>query len=325
MALPRVCLALANYDRHAPFFSGEVTVDGIDLEVLEVGENYPGRHGVDVHTRMLRDAEFDAAECSLASYVMAREQGAAFTAIPVFPRRFFSLTQAWCRRDTGVAAPADLVGRRVGIYTYQTTLSVLFKADLQRCYGVDWRQITWVTSHHEVRPFDPPPGVRVEALPPGRRLADALDDGDVQAVLLPNPPAEILDHPERFQRLIPDAEAEGLRYFRDFGYWPVMHPVAIRAATAERLPGLPRALYDAFELAWARCRRHWEDPNWSWLVSGSAVLERQRHTFGRDVWPNGLAANRANVEWFVEQVQDQGLIRRRPPIEELFAASVLDT
>jgi len=63
----RITLALDRYDRHFPFFLGQLNVPPtIDLIPLEVGMVPPRRHGVDRHGRMLRDAEFDAAEVSLA-------------------------------------------------------------------------------------------------------------------------------------------------------------------------------------------------------------------------------------------------------------------
>ncbi len=87
MTKPALTLALAHYDRTVPFFEGDVGVAGAELQVLEVGQTIPGRDGEHRHERMLRDAEFDAAEVSLSSYLIAKERKLPFTAIPVFPRR----------------------------------------------------------------------------------------------------------------------------------------------------------------------------------------------------------------------------------------------
>ncbi|MBI2211007.1 MAG: 4,5-dihydroxyphthalate decarboxylase, partial [Deltaproteobacteria bacterium] len=95
MAKPKLTMALSHYDRHIPFFDGTVTADGVELTVLEVGQSSPLRHGVDRHERMLQKGEFDICELSLSSYLMAKSRRMPFTAIPVFPRRLFSLSQMW--------------------------------------------------------------------------------------------------------------------------------------------------------------------------------------------------------------------------------------
>ena len=77
-------LALERYDRHIPFFDGSVAPAGVALTALDVGQNYGGRHGADRKHRILA-GEFDVGELSLGSYVMLRDRGEPFTAIPVFP------------------------------------------------------------------------------------------------------------------------------------------------------------------------------------------------------------------------------------------------
>ena len=93
MANLELTMALSHYDRHIPFFDGSVRAEGVDLKVLQVGQSEPLKHGRDRHERMLQKAEFDICELSLSSYLMARSRALPFTAIPVFPRRLFSLSQ----------------------------------------------------------------------------------------------------------------------------------------------------------------------------------------------------------------------------------------
>ena len=155
-------MALSHYDRHIPFFDGSVQAEGVELEVLEVGQSSPLKHGQDRHERMLQKGEFDICELSLSSYLMAKSRGMPFTAIPVFPRRLFSLSQMWVNIDAGISSPEDLIGKRVGLSTFQTTLSVLAKGDLQSEYDVPWRKLNWVVSKEEAIPFKPQEGVHIE-------------------------------------------------------------------------------------------------------------------------------------------------------------------
>src|ERR1043166_1736711 len=162
MAQIKLTMALSHYDRHIPFLDGTASPEGIDLTVLEVGESIPRKHGGERHSRMLQNREFDICELSLSSYLMAKSRGMAFTAIPVFPRRLFSLSQMWVNVDSGINSPHDLIGKRVGLSTFQTTLSVLAKGDLQSEYNVPWRQIHWIVSKEEAVPFKAEAGVRIE-------------------------------------------------------------------------------------------------------------------------------------------------------------------
>ncbi|WP_235427079.1 hypothetical protein [Cohnella kolymensis] len=45
---------------------------------------------------------------------------------------------------------------------------------------------------------------------------------------------------------------------------------------------------------------------------------------GEDFWPYGLEENRKTLEAFVTYQHEQGLIKRKPEIEQLFAKSTLE-
>src|SRR5437870_4989854 len=192
MANLKLTMALSHYDRHIPFFDGSVRAKGVELEILEVGQSSPLKHGQDRHERMLQKAEFDICELSLSSYLMARSRGMPFTAIPVFPRRLFSLSQMWVNTDAGIKSPADLIGKKAGLSTFQTTLSVLAKGDLQSEYNVPWRQIHWIVSKEEAVPFKAEAGVRIELVPPGKKMGSMLEQGEIAALMVPHPPKEAL-------------------------------------------------------------------------------------------------------------------------------------
>ncbi|MGE4220496.1 MAG: ABC transporter substrate-binding protein, partial [Alphaproteobacteria bacterium] len=154
MADGTLTMALDLYDRHIPLFLGQVaSPPGLHIEVLEVGMVPPRRHGVRRHARMLHGQEFDIAEVSLASYIMARAAGAPFTAVPVFPRRLFSQNHIFVAESSDIRTPQDLAGKRVAIWAFQVTMSVLARGDLARDYGVDWRDIVWMTQHPEEIPW----------------------------------------------------------------------------------------------------------------------------------------------------------------------------
>ena len=320
MVRPRVSLAVNSYDRHGPMIEGLCDHPSFEFQVLEVGQSQPGRHGTGRHERFLPGFEFDACELSFSSYLVARDQGLPVRAIPVFPRRLFSHSQMYRNLRSGIEAPADLAGRRVGLSSYQTTLSVLAKGDLATVYGVPWKTITWVTSRPETLEVDLPPDVKLEAAGSAERVEEQLASGAIDAYFGPHPPRPFLRGDPNVARLFNDVAAEEERYLREQGYFPIMHVVAFKAELAEDYPELPGALFQVFEESTQIARARWDDPNWSLLLWGRQELERQIGFCGFDPWGNGLQANRKNIERFAAYSNEQGLTRHRLTPEELFTA-----
>lgn len=326
MARRTLTIALERYDRHIPFFLGTVTPpDGVELRALEVGMVPPRRDGVARHGRMLRDREFDICEVSLASYIMARSRGADFTATPVFPRRLFSQNHIFVSARSGIAGPRDLIGRKVALWAWQVTMSVLAKGDLASLYGVPWREVEWYTMHGEELPWRPGPGVSIRAVPAGRDVGEMLLDGEIDALINPHPPHSVLDAGGRIRRLFPDARAECRRHFETVGYYPIMHLLAFPAELVDGATWLPRATMAMWEEAKAQAADFYHDPGYATLAFARNEFEAQRDELGPDPWPSGLAANRANLERFIGYCYEQGLIEAPMPVDSLFHDSVLDT
>ncbi len=318
MANLRLSLALSHYDRHIPLFDGSVTADGVDLQVLEVGQSSPLKHGQDRHERMLQKSEFDICELSLSSYLIAKSRGMPFTAIPVFPRRLFSLSQMWVNANAGINSPRDLLGKKVGLSTFQTTLSVLAKGDLQAEYGVPWREIDWYISKDEAVPLEPIAGVRMQLVKPGQKMGALLQQGEIDALMVPHPPKEALRGGGNIRRLFADAKAEEAKYFKKNGYYPIMHVVAFKDEVLAKNSWLAQSIAAAFDKAKAACMEYYDDPNWSRFVWGRHLFEEERQAFGDDPWPHGIKKNRANLERFVDYSLDQGLMEKKLTVEELF-------
>ena len=319
----KITMALEHYDRHMPFVDGSLTPRGIDLQMSFVGMG-DGPDGAR-HERMLANREWDACELSLGSYIMAKARDAELTAIPVFPRRLFSQSQMYVNADAGIEQPSDLVGKRVALRSFQTTLSILAKGDLGAEYGVPLDGPTWVTTADEPVKFDPPPGVKIERLPEGRKLGDALVEGEVVAFLSPRPPQPYLDGSPHVRRLFDDPRAEEVRYFENNGFYPIMHVLAMKKELAEQHDWLAGSLFETFQDAKRVWMHYMDDPNWGRLAWGRHHLEEERRLLGDDPWPYGVAGNRANLERFIGYEFEQGLIPARLAVEDLFFESVLET
>lgn len=319
-----VSLAIDRYDRHFPFFDGTVTTDnGLELNVLQVGETTALRDGAHRHKRMLQDGEFDAAEVSLSSYVMATARGLPFTAIPVFPRRLFSQTQIYVNDRTGITEPSQLNGKKIGLQSFQTTLAVLAKGDVAAEYGVDLTSIRWVVRAGETIAFEPPSGWQIDYVPLETDLGTLLANEDIEALFLSRVPSSF--DGKTVRRLFADPEKACADYFRKNGYFPIMHVVAIRDEIAADLPDLPQQLFRMFVSAKAIADSYRDDPGWSQLAWGRLALDRQNTILGGDPWPIGFVSNRDNLNRFIGYSHNQGLIDSAFTAEELFHESVLET
>ncbi len=327
-----ITIALERYERHVPFFTGEVTPPpGLTIKPLEIGETAMKRDGMDRHRRMLQDLEFDVCEMALGSYVLGLSRDPEFPMIgvPVFPRRYFSMSQIYVNANAGIETPQDLIGRNVGINAFQVTLSVLAKGDLKREYGVPWEKINWYCMRPEQLPVQFSPDVSVQRIPKGADIGEMLVKGEIDALISPQRPANttasLAAAGGKVRRLFSDPRAEDEKYFRKHGFFPVMHLFVIRRELAERMPDLAAAFIDMWERAKCLAYQYYEDPAYSLLAWGSNAYQAQQEIMGSDPWPSGVMANRANLAQFLEYCGDQGLMDRPLEVDDLFHQSVRDT
>lgn len=320
-------LSIERYDRHFPFFDQTLKLpEGLNLKVFQTGQSSLLRDGKGRHERMLHDGEFDIAEFSFSTFLMARERGLPITGIPVFPRRLFSTSQMWVHPDSGLHKPQDLIGKKVAISAFQNTLALLAKGDLKFQYDTPWEKIHWLLTKKEKVAFDFKPGVQVDYIGGSREdVAQKLANREIDAFFLPHPPHSVVTGKLPARRLIEDCRSAEIDYFRRVGDFPIMHVIAIRKELAEQEPWLGLALYELFNQAISLAEEYYEDPGWSRLAWGRHYYEQEKALFGRDPWENGFQRNRATIERLLKYSHDQGMIQSVYPAEELFMPETLDT
>ena len=137
MADLRITLACDRYDLIWPLKTGSVKPDGINLQVLSLGQ--------DRHERMIRSGEFDACEIGVSHYLIAYLRGMPFKAIPVFIRRMFLHRFVYCHVGAKIRSLEDLKGKRVGILRHSNMLALWLRGLLRHEFGIDSDQITWLT------------------------------------------------------------------------------------------------------------------------------------------------------------------------------------
>lgn len=320
-------LAVWDYDRTRALQDGRVKPEGIALRFLPLGmpESF---------FRMLRHAEFDASEMSLSWYTRTVfSEPRPFIAIPVFPSRMFRHSSIYVHAGSGIEAPADLVGKRVGCPEYQMTAAVWVKGILADHYGVPVNSVTYYTGglkepgRREVA-MDLPPDISVRAIPEDGTLSDMLERGEIDALYTADMPSTFAERSSNVHRLFPDYEREEREYFKKTGIFPIMHTIVIRTDLLERNPWVAQSLAKAFAAAQQVAYRDLYDATalktmLPWLI---AHVEATREVMGSDdYWPYGIERNRETLATFLRYSHEQGLTPRRLEPDELFAPSTLLT
>jgi 4,5-dihydroxyphthalate decarboxylase len=320
MARLQLTLACGAYDLVRALAEARAQAPGIDLNVLTMPS--PERHG-----RMLRHQEFDVCELSLVAYLVARDQGAAFTAIPVFPHRRFRHGYVVKRANAGIDKPADLNGKRVGLDTLQNSAGLWMRGILQDHYALDLKSVEWWCQEEEDVAFTPASWMKVRRVPAGKDIDRMLLEGELEAAIYPETLPSVRSGSPKVGLLFPQVREAEMDYYRRSGIFPIMHTVVIRRDLLERHPWLARSLYDALCEAKQRTLSNltaWPAALVTSLPWQLAETEATVAVMGEDFWPYGVEPNRSTLETLAKYHHEQGLSDRQVGVDEMFAASTLD-
>jgi len=311
MSKLKLTLACGDYDFLRPLINGEIHPDGVDLNVLTMPS--PERHG-----RMLRHEEFDVCELSLVAYLVARDRGCNYNAIPVFPHRRFRHSYMVKRTGCGIEKPFDLNGKRVGLDTLQNSAGLWMRGILQDHYDVDLKTIEWWCQEEEDIPFEPASWMRVRRVTPGKNVDQMLLDGELEAALYPETLPSLRKGSPQVALLFPQPKAAEIDYYRRSGIFPIMHTVVIRNRILEKHPWVAINFVRAFQRAKELCYERMKDPRTFALVWVQDLTREQREIFGSDPWPYNVDDNRKALEAVARYEYEQGMIKHKPQVEDLF-------
>jgi 4,5-dihydroxyphthalate decarboxylase len=323
----RLSIGITNNPRTWPILDGTVKVDGIDLIPTVL-------HPSELFWRQLHFAEFALSEMSVSSFMIVTGLGdQRFVGVPIYTTRRFYHTAILVRRKAGIETPADLKGKRVGVPEYQQTAALWARGVLQHEFGVQpkemefWMERTPDKSHGGATGFKPPPGVTVNQIPADRSMGSMLLAGELDAALhylsgnnlVDRSRADLINNPD-FKYLFPDSVAEGIRYFRKTGIYPINHQAVVRRDVYEKDPWVAQNLLKAFvaanDVANQRRQQHVEYHLAAGLLSGDAKTPIVRH---------GIKANRHVIETIAQYSLEQGLTKRLIKLDEIYAPNVMES
>ena len=251
--------------------------------------------------RMVRTLDFDLCEIAVTTLAQAYAYQKPIIGLPVVLMRGFHHGALVCRRDSAVAGPHDLIGKRVGVRAYSQTTGVWVRGILQSDYDVRLDGITWVTAEdaHVLEYRDPSNVIRIA---PGQDLTAMLMAGEIDAgIALTGLDATSV------RTVIPDANQAAADWYGRTRAYPVNHVICVRRALLEEHPWLEAELMHLFQAAKQAARASSAEVRWQSIV-------------GDDVLPYGLAANRRGIELCIDFAGQQGLIPLGYRPETLFAA-----
>ncbi|MBN9081136.1 MAG: hypothetical protein BGP04_22920 [Rhizobiales bacterium 62-17] len=306
-------LACGDYEIVRALKEGTVQPDGIELTIITTMDSSTR------HWRFLRNREFDVAEVSSSSYLLARDQGQPFAGIPVFLHRRFRHGFAFVNTSKNINEPKDLIGRRIGVKSFQVSAILWLRGILEHEYGVPHRSIEWVTEIDEDVEFTPPEGLRLSRMRHDQTCEELLVAGELDAVLHADLIWPMVERHPAVKRLWPDYKQEELAYFRKTGIFPIMHVTGIKQEIVDKYPWVPVELMKAFEAAKAVAMKRMENPRIVPLAWYREAWEEQEDVLGRDPWQYGMTdSNRHTLETLIGYSFEQGLIKRKMGLEELF-------
>jgi 4,5-dihydroxyphthalate decarboxylase len=252
--------------------------------------------------------------------------------IPVFLSRAFRHSAIYVRTDRGIERPEDLRGRTVGLPEYQQTAALWVRGILRDQHMVDVRDISWRVGglEHAGRgeriKIDLPADIDAAPIGPNETLSGLLAAGRIDAVVSPRAPSCLQDLSAPVARLFSDYPTVERDYFRQTGFFPIMHCLTLRRTLAEEHPDLPAALFHAFiaareialsELAMIDVLR----VTLPWL---SEALASTKAVMGGDIWPYGFRRNEKELSAMVRYAHQDGLTAKQLAPEALFHPSTID-
>jgi 4,5-dihydroxyphthalate decarboxylase len=244
---------------------------------------------------MMRDLKYDFGEIALNTYLQGFEYGKPYVLLPVTTLGRSQHHTIFYNADRGRLNAHDLNGTRIGVRAYTQTTGVWVRGFLADDYGIDLRSVTWVTFEdpHLAEYREP---ANVQRAPAGKVLKQMLLDGEIDAAILGDVAAE-----GPLKHLIPDHEAAAQRWARAHGGVPINHMAVIRREIAESQPDVVREVYRLLKESRAAAA----------LPAG--VDDPLRF---------GVTATRGSIERMIAYSFDQGLISRRPTVDDVFADAV---
>lgn len=278
---------MGTYPKTKPLKSGDVTVEGAELEFAPLDNAVPGFKGV------VRELKYDVAELALSTFLQANSVGKPYLLLPFVMNAKFHHHSLLRLADNPFTAD-QLAGRKVAMRAYAQTTPTWVRGFLMDDHGIRSADVKWqvLEEGHVAECNDPP---WVTQLDGSKTLWDLLFDRDVDAIMW----GAKREEDPRVAYVLDDPDAEAKDWSTRNGCAPINHMVTIREDIAKERPDLVRAVYSA-------------------LIESRRVGEGLPGPGEPDLQPYGFDKVKPALEVAIRYGVEQGLIPKAVSLDELY-------
>lgn len=312
------------YDIIQPLIQGRVEIHGASLKIA----GPTASAGLFTNPRF-KDGDFGLLDANWGDLLPAIDAGWDIRLLPVFIKRKPVYNYLWVRADRGIESPKDLEGKTFASVGYTSAISTYTRGFLAHHFNVDLHKLRWLLGGpgaFEVHDKD----VEIAyAEGPRKSPIQRLLDGDVDAStgdITDLKAWQDLESSAAVKRMLPNYQDLNRSLIIDQRILTPVHAIAIGGKLNRDHPGLAGALYDAFEAsrALAYDDAMGDGSGYSITLGSREVLRDQLASLG-DVWQHGVGANQNTIDTFLDYNFEQGVTKTRLALDQVFAASALDT
>jgi 4,5-dihydroxyphthalate decarboxylase len=314
-------LSQMRYDITMPLFEGRVPIDGVSLKPVKSSSM------INKEEPKLETGDFGLMDLNIGYFLPAIEAGWQIIGLPVFSKRKPVYQLIFCNAASEIRSAKDLAGKRIGSRTYRTALTIWARGLLKERHGADFSNAKWILQAKEYFPVHDP-ALNIEYVDESKSMTQRLIAGELDALITDISDTklfEALESNPSVRRLFPNYVEQDQELYNDSGIFTPVHMMVMSRKLDGAHPELAAKLYAAFEQA--------KQIAYDDILSdrgGFSVIylrERMKEQLSKwgDPWRYGLKANKATFDAFIRYNVEQGMIRRAPSYQEIFAAGTLNT
>jgi 4,5-dihydroxyphthalate decarboxylase len=316
-------IAILRRPRTQALLDGTIRLTGTSARWLPVSEPLGWALPPSEKHRDLASGEVDGGEMSISSFVQAKSRGAPLVALPIFLKRGLVQRSLFCSKVSPLSSPEQLVGKRVGLVSYTSSMAVWMRGVLMDCYELASSSVQWFTlsgSSPNGQSLTIPDEFSEEKIPAWEELdgyPHPLDRRETLLLSLLDRGA--LDAVVSFQARIDCQRIRPLLHENSLWshplnsqIYPVNHLFVVKTDFVQEFPAIAESLLSVFREArglWTNYRPRGEHE----------AFEREMAKLRYDPFEYRLGeVEKTTLETFVGYLQREKLISRNLELDELF-------
>jgi 4,5-dihydroxyphthalate decarboxylase len=315
--------ALLCRPRTQAILDGRLKADGLPIHWNSIGNPLTWIPPSPENDRGMLSGGFVGGEMSLSSFIQAKSHGARLLALPIFLKRGLAQRSLFCSAGSPLASPRELIGKRVGLVGYMSSMAIWMRGVLSDDYELPRSGPLWyaivpssqtkllrVPEEYAARDFEAWEELDGYSHALERRecfLISLLEQGELDAVVS----FQTGIAAKKIRPLLPDSEHLWFHY-RKRAVYPINHIFVMHEEFLKEFPRAEELLLSIFREA----RKLWVN---YLSVDKKAAIEREIKTLGWDPFAYHLGTvEKSTLGIFIDYLLDEKIISRRLPLDTIF-------